>query len=150
MKALVLVCLAALTMSFSGCERNTDTVVPANAEQLTGNWTLLEADYPVTLLIERGMQTWEREPDKAFRLSGESSVNLYTTTLTYKDPAAADITIGPVSSTKRAGPPEALAFELTYFNRLQAVTRYELTSQNRLRLFYTQDNERGVLVYEKR
>ncbi|MFD2573987.1 META domain-containing protein [Spirosoma soli] len=147
-KSLVsLLLITTLLYSFS-CERN-EEVVPADTQQLVGSWKLLEPGaFNVTLVVEPVVQTWERLPDKAFNLSGESAVNIYSSRISYEAPDQRTISIAPIISTKRGGPSEAMQFEQLYFANLMAVNRYELTGSNQLRLYYGGDQP-GVLVYEK-
>lgn len=145
----IFVLVAFLLLSASTCQPGETVISPVDVEQIAGSWKLIKPlGYDVTLVIERGFQTWEREPDKVFKLSGKSSVNLYTSSLSYENRNDSRVTVGTIGSTKMAGPPEAMQFEQSYYTSLQAVTRYELTNQNRLRLYYG-TSESGVLEYEK-
>lgn len=145
MKTWFLLAVAASLMSFSGCERE-KTVTPSNTSGLIGKWQLIEpGSYKVTLMIESIVQNTMIIPAKTLHLSGESAVNLYTASLNYKAQDQSEIIIEPVSTTKRAGSAEAMQFEQTYYAKLSAVNRYELTDINRLRFYHPG----GVLVYEK-
>ena len=145
MKTWLLLLTAVLLMSFSGCEREND-MKPADIDALTGKWQLIEPGmYKVTLIIEPIAQNDMMLPLRIRALSGESAVNLYNTSLTYKAQDQSEITIDSISSTKRGGSAEAMQFEQTYYTNLKAVNRYELTDKSRLRFYY----DGGVLVYEK-
>lgn len=144
MKPWLLIALL-VSMAFSSCERE-KVVEPTNARDLIGNWKLVDSgSYQVTLVIEPVIQTWEKSLVQQFNLSGESAVNLYNSVLSYKAQDQPDISIAPVSSTKRAGPAEAMQFEQLYYTNLKTVNRYELTDKNRLKFYYPG----GVLLYEK-
>lgn len=148
MKTWLLIGIAALFMSFSGCERE-EAIQPVNVDGLVGNWKLVEpGSFEVTLVIEPVVQTWEKLPVQVLGLSGKSAVNTYNSSLSYKDRSKPEITISAIGATKMAGSSEAMQFEQTYFASLKAVNRYELTSNNRLRLYYN-GAQTGTLVYEK-
>lgn len=147
MKALFLLCIAALTMSFTGCERE-EAVTVANANEVAGSWKLVEptSQYTVTLelAVDPGASTIPGvTPLKA---TGKAPVNSYFANASASETGSFDV--AQIGSTKMAGPAEAMSFEQTYFNHLQAVNRFELTDQKRLRLYYSGDRP-GVLVYEK-
>jgi heat shock protein HslJ len=151
MRLIALFFLTTLLLGFT-CERDEtsdDMIVPVDITQLTGKWKLLQTNgFNVTLVIEPVIQTWERLPDKVVKVSGESAVNQYSASLSYDAPDQPKVVISSISSTKRGGPAEAMQFEQTYFAQLRAVDRYELTTNNRLRLHYT-GTQPGVLLYEK-
>lgn len=151
MKTLILLFFAIGLMSFSGCERENESVIPPDATKLIGDWKLIEpaSTYNVTL-------TFATDSASNFpftlRLSGESSVNYYFGEFQYNAGGLADprsqVVIDNIGSTKRGGPAEALQFEQTYYNNLKAVNRYELTTDDRLRLYYGGERS-GVLVYQR-
>ena len=139
MKTWLLIGLTTLLMSFSGCERG-EATQPVNVDGLAGDWKLVEPGSFV--------QTWEKLPLQIFNLSGKSAVNTYNSTLSYKDRSKPEITVSEIGATKMAGSSEAMQFEQIYFASLKAVNRYELTSNNHLRLYYD-GTQTGTLVYEK-
>ena len=148
MKTWLLIGLTTLLMSFSGCERG-EATQPVNIDGLAGDWKLVEpGSFDVTLVIEPVVQTWEKLPLQIFNLSGKSAVNTYNSTLSYKDRSKPEITVSEIGATKMAGSSEAMQFEQIYFASLKAVNRYELTSNNHLRLYYD-GAQTGTLVYEK-
>jgi heat shock protein HslJ len=148
MKTWLLIGLVTLLLSFSGCERK-EAAQPVNVDELVGNWKLVEpGSFDVTLVIEPVIQTWEKLPVQILDLSGKSAVNTYNSSLSYKDRSKPEITISAIGATKIAGSPDEMQFEQTYFANLKAVTRYELTSNDRLRLYYD-GAQTGTLVYEK-
>lgn len=128
------------------CSREKREVAPGVAK-LVGTWQLAGPDssYAVTLLL--ALDTANPPNDIIhFKANGQSAINTYTAFLS----AAVDglMVITSVGSTKVAGPPEATKIEQTYFTNLRAVVRYELPTDNQLRLLYGGDKP-GVLVYEK-
>ena len=148
MKTGLLVGIVTLLMSFSGCERE-EVNQPVNIAGLVGNWKLIEpGSFDVTLVIEPVAQTWEKLPVQLLGLSGKSAVNTYNSSLSCKDRSKPEIIISEIGATKMAGSSEAMQFEKAYFANLKAVNRYELTSNNRLRLYYD-GMQPGTLVYEK-
>lgn len=147
MKAVLITLIAFIGMAFS-CENTKEEVLPPGSGELVGSWQLIEpgSAYKITLTIERDAQSGN------YRLLGQSSVNQYFATVA--NPAlsvsstANLFSIQNLGSTKMAGPVEAMQFEQTYFTNLRAVKRYELTNQNKLRLFYEGDSS-GVLIYDR-
>lgn len=139
--------IAALVMLLmTQCSREKRGVAPGVAK-LVGTWQLAGPDsaYAVTLLL--ALDTANPPNDIIhFKANGQSAINTYNAFLS----AAVDglMVITNVGSTKMAGPPEATKTEQTYFTNLRAVVRYELPTDNQLRLLYGGDNP-GVLVYEK-
>jgi len=128
------------------CSREKREVAP-NVAKLVGTWQLVEPDsaYAVTLLL--ALDTANPPNDIIhFKANGKSAINTYDAFLS----AAVDgyMIVTSVGSTKIGGPPEATNVEQTYFNGLRAVVRYELPTDNRLRLYYGGDKP-GVLVYKK-
>ncbi|GAB3501563.1 hypothetical protein GCM10027341_28530 [Spirosoma knui] len=152
MKTLFLFCIAALLMSFSGCER-TDDVSPKSAspDQLLGTWYLSEPQSPYRIRLTIEEDSASTMPF-SLRISGESSVNLYFGVMNYNagglsDPSS-QIAVRELGATMRGGSSEAMQFEQTYFTTLKKVSRYELAGQNRLRLHYGGE-QTGMLVYER-
>ena len=147
MRTIIILLVACFSLAFS-CERDTEEVLPANTGDLTGSWKLTEpaSSYKITLIVERNTKT------SGYGLTGQSSVNQYFATA--PDPnlifssTPNPLLIESLGSTKIAGSADAMQFEQTYFNNLRNVNRYELTTQNRLRLYYG-GSQAGVLVYEK-
>jgi heat shock protein HslJ len=147
MKTLILVCVAALTMSFTGCERE-EVPTTLNFNEITGSWKLVEpaSQYNITLelAVDPGASTIPGVTP--FNATGKASVNSYFASSSASKTGS--FGFGQIASTKMAGPTDAMQFEQTYFNKLQAVNRFDLTNQNRLRLYYAAEQP-GVLVYEK-
>ncbi|MFD2932170.1 META domain-containing protein [Spirosoma flavum] len=123
-----------LLLLLSQCSQK-ETVVAPQIAHLIGTWRLVEPDssYAVTLhfAYDKDNPPHDITP---FLASGKSSVNSYTLRLfaTLDGMMSAD----NLASTKVGGTPEATTFEKTYFANLEAAVRYELTADNRLRLFH--------------
>lgn len=138
--------LIAATVLLTECRKEEVPLAPKIAG-LLGTWQLVEPDssYAVTLLIE--LDTANPPHDiTPFLASGKSAVNAYTVRLF----AAVDgmMSAENLGSTKLAGLPAATAFEQNYFTNLRAVVRFELLSENRLRLYHG-GNLPHVMEYKK-
>jgi len=128
------------------CSREKREVAPGVAK-LVGTWQLVEPDSSYAVTLALALNTANPPNDIVhFIGSGKSSINTYSAFLS----AAADglMVVTNVSSTKIGGSPEASQFEQTYFNNLRIVVRYELLTDNRLRLYHG-GNKPGVLVYKR-
>lgn len=144
MRTILLASFVILLMA--QCSREEREVAP-NVAKLVGTWQLVAPDsaYAVTLLL--ALDTVNPPNDIIhFKASGKSAINTYTAFLS----AAVDglMVVTSVGSTKIGGSPEATAVEQAYFSSLRDVVRYELTTDNRLRLYHGGDRP-GVLVYRK-
>lgn len=135
-----------LAITFTAC----DVVVEPESEfktsgmnAIAGRWKLIEpaSAYTIYLEITPDSVQGSVSPTK-FRINGVSAVNLYFGGLEL--PGGDKAAISTLGSTKRAGPQEAMQFELDYFNKLQAVSRYEQTD-NKL-ILHTGSTR---LVYER-
>ncbi len=130
-----------------------ETVVPAEPEQLAGDWKLIEpvSTYQISLRLAQDTATLSVIPF-GFRLSGESSINCYSGVFSYNAgnlmDARSQVAISRFGSTQRGGSSEAMQFEQVYFTHLRAANRYDLTDQNHLRLYYG-GAQPGVLVYNR-
>ncbi|GAB3546726.1 META domain-containing protein [Spirosoma fluminis] len=152
MKTQFLLCVAALLMSLSGCERTEDaSPKSASPDQLPGTWYLIEPQSPYRVRLTLEKDSVSTMPF-SLRISGEASVNLYFGVMNYNAGGLADpssqIAIRELGATLRGGSSEAMQFEQAYFAALKSANRYELTGQNRLRLHYGGE-QTGILVYER-
>ncbi|WP_083882535.1 META domain-containing protein [Fibrisoma limi] len=147
MKQIVICLFMFALMSFTGCDRE-ELLNPTNPTQLTGTWRLIAptSPYAITLQLAVNVSASTIPGVMPFDVTGQSAVNNYFALLTTS--ANGDVSIGGIGATKKAGPAEAMQFEQTYFSNLSAITRYELTNQNRLRLYYG-ENGTKVLIYER-
>ncbi|UFH55202.1 META domain-containing protein [Spirosoma sp. KNUC1025] len=128
------------------CGKKETTLAP-NVANLTGTWQLTEPDSTYGVTLQIGFDTENPPHDVTpFLISGKSSVNQYNARFF----AALDgmATVENLGSTKVAGPPQAMQFEQTYFDNLRTIARYELSTDNRLRLFHGGEKP-GVLVYKR-
>lgn len=128
------------------CGEDKREVAPSVAK-LVGTWQLTEPDSSYATTLVFALDTANPPKDIIhFSASGKAAVNTYTAFLS----AAVDglMVFTSVGSTKIAGPPQAMQFEQTYFTSLNDVVRFELPTDNRLRLYH--GGERGgVLVYKR-
>ena len=155
MKTWLLAAMAAILMSFSGCERenviesdNQKAIDPDSVKQVLGNWKLVQpaSNFATTLTVEVDQYSGGTASGiYSFRLSGKAAVNTYFTSARLPNWATGSVEVDGVSTTKVGGSKEAMQFEQTYYANLKAVTRYELTDKNQLKLY----NDGGVLIYEK-
>lgn len=136
--------------ALSGCKRE-KAIDPVNLNDLNGTWRLVQptSSYNSTLVLEMTIS----HPilpvtSTGFRASGKAAVNAYSTLLGISLGGSYKISVGEITTTFVGGSTEAVQFERTYLASLQAVNRFELTNQNRLRLYYTSP-QLGLLVYEK-
>ena len=128
------------------CSQEKREVAPSVAK-LVGTWQLIEPDSSYAVTLRLALDTANPPNDIIhFKASGQSAINTYTAFLS----AAVDgyMVVTSVGSTKMAGPPKAMTAEQAYFTNLRAVVRYELPTDNQLRLYYGGERA-GVLVYKK-
>lgn len=130
----------------TGCGSKEVELAP-QIKRLIGTWKLVEPDssYAVTLQIEYDTANPPHDVTP-FLVTGKSSVNEYNLRLfaTIDGMMSAD----NLSSTKKAGTPEAMKFEQAYFTNLRAVVQYKLVTEKRLQLLHGGEQPH-VLVYEK-
>lgn len=124
-----------------------ESVVAPNVAALVGTWQLIEPDSSYSVTLQFAYDTRNPPQDiTPFNGSGKASVNTYTLRLfaTLDGTMSAD----NLANTDMAGSPQAMQFEKTYFGSLSAVARYELPTQNRLRIYHG-GQQPGVLVYKR-
>lgn len=135
-----------LLLLTSQCSQKESTVAPKIAT-LIGTWKLVQPDssYAVTLAFEYDSANPPHDITP-FLASGKASVNTYTLRLF----ATLDgVLVGEnLASTNVAGTPEAVAFEQAYFTNLKAAVRYEVTTNDQLRLYHG-GAQPHVMVYER-
>ena len=121
--------------------------VSASVTKLVGTWQLTGRDssYAVTLRLALNPANPPKDITH-FEASGQSAVNSYNAFLS----AAVDglMVVTSVNATERGAAPAAMQVEQTYFTSLRAVVRYNMPSDNQLRLYYGGDKP-GVLVYRR-
>ena len=114
---------------------------------LVGTWQLIEPDSTYSVTLKFALDTENPPLDiTPFKASGKASINDYT----LRSFATIDGTMSGdnLTSTKTDGSPEAMTFEQVYFANLQASARYELPTENRLRLYHG-GPQPGVFVFKK-
>ena len=140
------IALLLISALLSSCGSKEVELAP-QIKSLIGTWKLVEPDssYAVTLQIEYDTANPPHDVTP-FLVTGKSAVNDYNLRLfaTIDGMLSAD----NLSSTKKAGTPEAMKFEQSYFTNLRAVVRYELINEKRLRLLHGGEQPH-LLVYEK-
>lgn len=154
MKTILIALLTGMLVSAAGCEEK-ETILPPDADRLEGEWQLAEptSTYVVTLrFTDKKRFVDALKTPVTYQLAGRASVNQYFATASIGAGARYDtesqFSVSTIGATKMAGPPEAMAFETDYFQKLGKVERYELTNRNQLKLYYGGENP-GLLVYEK-
>ncbi|GAB4015685.1 META domain-containing protein [Spirosoma koreense] len=136
-----------LLVFLTQCGKKEDTVLAPNIAPLVGTWQLTEPDSAYTVTLVLALDTDNPPHDVTpFIASGVSSINEYGARMF----AVLDgtMTFDQLSSTKKAGPTQAMTYEQTYFNNLRAVVRYELPTATQLRLHYGGEKP-GTLIYKK-
>lgn len=130
-RAASVVTIGLLVGLLSACADLTTTGEPADgassepeasghsADPLAGTaWTLSEADLGASVdAAELGVTAEFTEGT----LAGRAPVNTYTTSYEVSD---GELTLGPIASTRMAGPPEAMDAEQAYFTLLASVTGF--------------------------
>ena len=121
--------------------------VPPTIGKLVGTWQLTGPDssYAVTLRLALNPANPPKDITH-FEASGQSAINSYNAFLS----AAVDglMVVTSVNATERGGPLVAMQVEQTYFTNLRAVVRYDVPTDNRLRLYFGGDKP-GVLTFRR-
>lgn len=121
--------------------------VPPSVAKLVGAWQLTGPDssYAVTLRLALNPANPPKDITH-FEASGQSAVNSYNAFLS----AAVDglMVVTSVNATERGGPLPAMQAEQTYFTNLRAVVRYDMPSDNQLRLYFG-GVKPGVLAFRR-
>lgn len=135
-----------LLLLTSQCSQKEAVVAPKIAT-LIGTWRLVQPDssYAVTLAFAYDSANPPHDITP-FLANGKSSVNTYTLRLF----ATLDgvLVAENLASTNVAGPSDAMAFEQAYFTNLKAAVRYEVTTNDQLRLYHG-GAQPHVMVYER-
>ena len=117
--------------------RNLDSI--AGIEWVLRAWNGDEpapASPAVTLMFENG------------KFVGRSGCNRYSSTVK-EGPASGSIKVGPTISTRMACPEPAMAIENRFLKQLEAVTKFDLSS-DKLALSYELDGAAEVMLFEKK
>ncbi|GAB3944467.1 hypothetical protein GCM10028805_12030 [Spirosoma harenae] len=150
MKTSVIAVIAFILMLSFGCQRESENVIaPTNTQALLGEWRMLEptATFTTSLTITVDKPSGGTISGiYSFNFAGKAAVNMYMTSARLLDSSTGSINVDSgVATTKVGGSKEEMQFEQTYYANLGTTTKYELTDQNKLRLYY----DGGVLVYVK-
>ena len=117
------------------------------ASSLLGQWKFKSyadgktSKYDVTLEIKN-------EEENKVTINGRSSVNFYFADAEL-DEAKRTIKFPVLGSTKIAGAPDANAFEMTYYESLRNVDRYDFKDKNTL-VFYLTKPANEAIYFEKK
>ncbi|MEZ0485743.1 META domain-containing protein [Fibrella aquatica] len=139
----------------AGCSQQKEEIIPvADPDLIAGDWVLIEpaSEYTVTLRIASTGPLFIEH--YGLELTGRSSVNQYFASAAFSQRPSIESgptgtgSVSGLGATKMAGPPAAMQFEDTYFERLRAVNKVELAGNKRLRLSYGGSSP-GVLVYKR-
>src|SRR4051812_39514771 len=123
-----------LLLLTSQCSQEEAIVAPKIAN-LIGTWRLVQPDSSYAVTLKFAYDTANPPHDiTPFLANGKSSVNTYTLRLfaTLDGVMVAE----NLASTNVTGTPEAMTFEQAYFTNLKAAVRYELTTNDQLRLYH--------------
>lgn len=154
---ITILSFALLSTTMSGCSKEateemfSTSGLKADAltvSELIGSWKFKgysdnkKVPYEVTLEFKN-----ERGDNALPQLSGRSAVNFYTAS--YEPNAEKKtIKISVLGSTKMAGPPEAMEFELVYYTRLAKMMSYDFKDKNTL-VIYLSDPAKEVMYFER-
>jgi heat shock protein HslJ len=114
----------------------------AGLAQLIGSWSLVALDGKPVEAVGKPI-TLEVAEDAA--VAGVSGVNRFMTRLETADLAEGRLAFAPAAGTRMAGPPEAMALEQAFLERLSAVATFSV-DDDVLRL-WAGDNE--ALTFER-
>lgn len=142
--------------SCAGIKEITEGECPVNNEKLIGNWIFMgwqkkdaidinniqkKHNFPVNL----NMTNTKNEND-AFAYSGKAAVNLYGGSYTVG--INKQLTMEGGFSTKIGGSIEEMQFEISYYNSLQAITKYTVF-EDTLLLEFSDGQNVDYLIYIK-
>lgn len=111
-------------LAATGCE-STGGSARDPLETLTGDWLLIQLDgnHGARLPDDEAARP-TMTIDGEGRVSGFSGVNRYTSSLSVDDLARGLFSLGPVATTRMAGPPEAMDLESQFLETLGRVSAY--------------------------
>ncbi|RYU95646.1 META domain-containing protein [Emticicia agri] len=148
-KLVILLMVSALYMT--SCESEKIDAPNASfdalrASSLLGQWKFKSYADGKTSKFDVSLE-FKNEEDK-LTLNGRSSVNFYSA-VPDVDESKKTIHIPAIGSTKIAGTPEANAFEMTYYESLRNVERYEFKDKNIL-VIYLAKPANEAMYFEKK
>lgn len=143
--------LLAVALCFA-CQQSQDGPAPiTDPQQLLGDWRLIQPASAFTTTLSVGVEQLSGGTVSgiySLKFTGGAPVNTYITTAQLINSATGSIDVGAITTTKVAGSPAAMLFEQSYYTKLKAATRYELTNTQKLRL-YSGSLASDVLIFEK-
>lgn len=117
------------------------------ASSLLGQWKFKSYADGVIPKYDVSLEMKIEEANKV-TVNGRSSVNFYFAEVEL-DESKKTIKIPAVGTTKIAGTPEANAFEMTYYESLRSVDRYDFKDKGTL-VFYLTKPAGAVMYFEKK
>ncbi|MBN8823982.1 MULTISPECIES: META domain-containing protein [unclassified Spirosoma] len=146
-----IIAILAMMLCF-GCEQAQDSPSTiTDPQQLLGDWRLINpaSSFKTTLSVGIDQPSGGTVSGiYSLKFTGDAAVNTYITTALLVNSATGSIDVSAITTTKVAGSPDAMLFEQSYYTKLKAATRYELTSPNTLRL-YSGSSTSDRLIFEK-
>lgn len=130
----------------SQCSQKEAVVAPKIAS-LIGTWKLIDPDSPYDVTLTFAYDSANPPHDiTPFLANGKASINTYTLRLfaTLDGMLVAD----NLASTYVSGSPEAMTFEQAYLTNLKAVVRYDVTSDDYLRVYHA-GAQPHVMIYKR-
>jgi META domain len=147
MKKIHIIFLHLLLISFFSCNKGTPNDLLLGAKistqiTLEGNWKLNNFEdgksiaFPVNLVFKQEASEWKFNGISAVnQYAGSTAVNLNSRYLKVEN----------MLQTEIGGPAEALTFEQKYFNRLRAVTSYEIVGA----FLFLRANSTTFMVFQR-
>lgn len=112
-----------------------------DADWLNGEWRLVAIDHTrlsqggaPTLVFGDGGNCW-----------GSTGVNRFSTTFVLEGPEKTRLELGNAAVTRKMGPPEAMAVERLFLERLESAETYEMQGE----LLHIQSGENRDLTFER-
>lgn len=150
MKKLVVLMMAS-SLFLASCEREKVDAPSASLDALRastflGQWKFKSYADGITPKYDVSLE-FKNEEGK-LTINGRSSVNFYFAEAEV-DEGKKSIKFPVLGSTKIAGTPDANAFEMTYYEGIRNVERYEFKDKNML-VFYLAKPSDEVMYFEKK
>lgn len=148
---IILKTLIICSLFLSACSKE---IVEANAlsssaigqSELLGQWRFKNYADSKTPAFDVTLEIKDEEDKYAF--NGRSSVNFYFISPEINE-SKKTISVEVVGSTKIAGTDEANQFEMTYFENLKNIERYELKDKNTL-IFHISKPTKEAMYFERK
>ncbi|GAB3504068.1 META domain-containing protein [Emticicia fontis] len=148
----VMILLMASSLFLASCESEQIDAPSASfdalrASSLLGQWKFKSYTDGVTPKYDVSLEIKNEEQNKV-TINGRSSVNFYFADADL-DEGKKTIKFPVLGTTKIAGTPEANAFEMTYYESLRNVDRYDFKDKNTL-VLYLAKPAGEVMYFEKK